>query len=349
MITQHTINVVIHTRIQKLVYYIVMHIKNLNKRNLFMSRKFFTQSFLVVACLFGAGALSAWTPAPASPPSNNVSAPINTSATNQVKSGGLSLGSLFVDGGMEAKQIIAGSLGITLGGVTKTSWPDDISLNNHNVISKNIDCGEPYTTCIDCNGGGIAISGGISSPNTIYGSYPHESGGKSIGWCGVRSSSSCGAVAYAVCVYPCVQPTSCTSQVNNCGKAGVYTCSSGGGGSCAIASNTLCGGPTITTTPAGNLRASAFNGEATLSWVATGENQTATSNVRCRWTTQTSYSVPGNQESGPYFNLLATGSATISELQSGDTVKLTCRVNGTPDHGPETTKTVNVERPVLII
>lgn len=44
------------------------------------------------AIIMGAGIASAWTAPPASPPSNNVSAPLNVSATAQVKSGNLGVG-----------------------------------------------------------------------------------------------------------------------------------------------------------------------------------------------------------------------------------------------------------------
>lgn len=57
---------------------------------------------IVVALLFVLNYSAAqWTPAPANPPSNNVPAPLNTSANSQIKSGPLSVGGLNVQGSQQ--------------------------------------------------------------------------------------------------------------------------------------------------------------------------------------------------------------------------------------------------------
>lgn len=54
-------------------------------------------TFLALILTVGIGyAFAAWTPAPASPPSGNVDAPINVGATSQAKLGALSLGTISV-------------------------------------------------------------------------------------------------------------------------------------------------------------------------------------------------------------------------------------------------------------
>ncbi|MDO8604487.1 MAG: hypothetical protein Q7K40_03795 [bacterium] len=54
---------------------------------------------LATVLSFGLSYVYAWTAPTATPPGGNVSAPLNTSATAQIKSGGLTVGSLDAGGG----------------------------------------------------------------------------------------------------------------------------------------------------------------------------------------------------------------------------------------------------------
>lgn len=66
-----------------------------------------------------------WTSPTATPPSGNVSAPLNVSSSNQIKSGGISVGSISVTGGA----YIAGSLGVgTSSPAFKLSVVGDVNL-----------------------------------------------------------------------------------------------------------------------------------------------------------------------------------------------------------------------------
>lgn len=66
-----------------------------------MNRSIIHTSALIVAILAGPLLVAAqtWTAAPANPPSSNASAPINVSGSNQLKAGGLQVGSFVSDGG----------------------------------------------------------------------------------------------------------------------------------------------------------------------------------------------------------------------------------------------------------
>src|SRR5512133_799790 len=79
---------------------------------------------LIVSALFiGVESIFAWTEPAGGPPGNNVSAPINTSGTDQIKAGGLSTSSLVVTGGaLVGNQIIGGFGAVTTGGVL--NWND---------------------------------------------------------------------------------------------------------------------------------------------------------------------------------------------------------------------------------
>src|SRR3990167_6365008 len=77
---------------------------------------------LALALSLGATLVYAWTGPTATAPSGNTATPINTSATSQVKSGGLWLGSLGTDGGA----IFGGSVTspqFCLGASCVSSWP----------------------------------------------------------------------------------------------------------------------------------------------------------------------------------------------------------------------------------
>ena len=58
----------------------------------------FSVSFVFVFCLIFAGMVSAWTGPSATAPASNITAPLNISATSQVKSGGLGVASLISTG-----------------------------------------------------------------------------------------------------------------------------------------------------------------------------------------------------------------------------------------------------------
>ena len=60
--------------------------------------RLFGFSFVFAFCLLFAGFVSAWTGPTATAPANNATAPINTSATSQVKSGGLGVASMISTG-----------------------------------------------------------------------------------------------------------------------------------------------------------------------------------------------------------------------------------------------------------
>jgi hypothetical protein len=71
-------------------------------------RKPFLFAFAITLGLFGATAAIAWTGPSAAPPSGNASAPLNTSATGQVKVGGLQLNT----GGAATGLLVQGNVGI---------------------------------------------------------------------------------------------------------------------------------------------------------------------------------------------------------------------------------------------
>ena len=71
-------------------------------------RKPFLLSFAVTLGIFGATAAIAWTGPTAAPPGNNATAPLNTSATGQVKVGGLQLNT----GGAATGLLVQGNVGI---------------------------------------------------------------------------------------------------------------------------------------------------------------------------------------------------------------------------------------------
>ena len=84
-------------------------------------RKPFLFAFAVTLGIFGATAAIAWTGPSASPPSGNASAPLNTSATGQVKVGGLQLNTggaatgLIVGGATQLNGLVTANGGITVG------------------------------------------------------------------------------------------------------------------------------------------------------------------------------------------------------------------------------------------
>lgn len=78
-------------------------------------------TFVLVA---GVSFVFAWTGPTAQPPNNNTPTPINVSATNQIKTGGLWVGSLGVDGGATIGTQIT-SPKYCIGTSCITSWPID--------------------------------------------------------------------------------------------------------------------------------------------------------------------------------------------------------------------------------
>lgn len=72
--------------------------------------------FVILAALISVGHLNAWTTAGLNPPADNVPAPINTSASDQVKDGGISVGSLV------AKDGLASIFYNTADGNSMTAW-----------------------------------------------------------------------------------------------------------------------------------------------------------------------------------------------------------------------------------
>jgi hypothetical protein len=78
-------------------------------------------SFVLVA---GVSYVYAWTGPTAQPPNNNTPTPINVSATNQIKTGGLWVGSLGVDGGVTVGTVVT-SPRYCIGTSCITSWPID--------------------------------------------------------------------------------------------------------------------------------------------------------------------------------------------------------------------------------
>jgi len=59
----------------------------------------FSGTLIALAVICFSAAAYSWTGPTGSAPNNNVAAPVNTSATSQIKSGGLGVGSLVVSGG----------------------------------------------------------------------------------------------------------------------------------------------------------------------------------------------------------------------------------------------------------
>jgi hypothetical protein len=90
-------------------------------------RKPFLFAFAITLGIFGATAAIAWTGPSASPPSGNASAPLNTSATGQVKAGGLQLNT----GGA--------ATGLIVGGATQL---DALTVSNRLTVSE---AGGAYT------------------------------------------------------------------------------------------------------------------------------------------------------------------------------------------------------------
>lgn len=85
---------------------------------------------LIVTTIILAGvplvALAQWTSAPANPPSGNIAAPINVGSSNQIKTGGLEVGSFISDGGA----VITGNLGVgTVSPIAKLSVVGNLHLS----------------------------------------------------------------------------------------------------------------------------------------------------------------------------------------------------------------------------
>lgn len=153
---------------------------------MFQKLKKYLISFLpvIVATLLIVSIAYAWTEPSGDPPQNNVPAPVNVSDISQIKAGGLSLGSLIVNGGSDfngdiiAKKNVTvyqnaywatqGQAGVGIGWTSDPEAKLDIRTHNNNPqngirISSKLSSSEPYkTNFIVTHDGRVGI--GISDP-----------------------------------------------------------------------------------------------------------------------------------------------------------------------------------------